>query len=317
MLSSSVVSNTKHERPPTSKGKHWTITKWIDEKWDGDTFMSLEHIQFLEYIVMGIEICPTTQTKHLQTYIYYNKDRTFLTVTKDFGKCRICTTRGTPQQNRTYCIKDGNFYEFGEIPLENGLKGGQALQAKWDLTKQLAIEGKLDEIDSRIYVSHYSTLKKIRFDNRPVPPELNWKDKESPNLWITGKTGTGKSRHVRDKYPNAFIKPCNKWWDQYNDEKEVLIEDIGLSHLYLGDHLKIWADRYGFRAECKGSTCVLRPEVIAVTSNYSIRELWPSAEIHEPLERRFQEIVLVNKHIHSSLSKPPSKGAGSDRPLTI
>lgn len=49
-------------------------------------------------------------------------------------------------------------------------------------------------------------------------------------------------------------------------------------------------DRYGFRAEEKGSTKVLRPLKIVVTSNYTIRELWPDKSVYEPIERRFKSI---------------------------
>lgn len=95
----------------------------------------------------------------------------------------------------------------------------------------------------------------------------------------------------------------NKWWEKYSGEPNVLIEDVGQTHLWMGDFLKIWADRYGFRAEIKCDSRVLRPLKIVVTSNYTIRELWPDKAVYvcskvpyyllisqEPLERRFKLI---------------------------
>lgn len=88
----------------------------------------------------------------------------------------------------------------------------------------------------------------------------------------------------------------NKWWDRYDHEPHVLMEDVGRSHQYLGDFLKIWADRYPFAVEVKHGGMVIRPYKLVITSNYSIEQLWPEEEICEPLKRRFKVINLVQLH---------------------
>lgn len=70
----------------------------------------------------------------------------------------------------------------------------------------------------------------------------------------------------------------------------VLLEDVGQTHVYLGDHLKIWADRYGFRSEQKFGSVVLRPKKIVVTSNYHPSELWTDKSVLDPILRRFKLI---------------------------
>lgn len=47
------------------------------------------------------------------------------------------------------------------------------------------------------------------------------------NEWHYGETGTGKSRHVREKYPEAYIKGNNIWWDGYDGQDVVIIEEMG------------------------------------------------------------------------------------------
>jgi len=82
----------------------------------------------------------------------------------------------------------------------------------------------------------------------------------------------------------------NEWWENYKGEDTVLIEDLGIYDVKLGDFLKIWADRYGFRGQEKFSSVTIRPKKIVVTSNYRIREIWPnSPQTYLPLERRFKE----------------------------
>lgn len=48
------------------------------------------------------------------------------------------------------------------------------------------------------------------------------------------------------------MKLCNKWWDGYQGQENVIMDDIGQEHKCLGQQLKIWADRYACVLETKG-----------------------------------------------------------------
>ena len=68
------------------------------------------------------------------------------------------------------------------------------------------------------------------------------------------------------------MKSLSKWWDNYSQERIVLIDDLELDSMkYLGHLMKIWADPYGkIRGEMKGTTVALNYKILFVTANYSI-----------------------------------------------
>ena len=51
-----------------------------------------------------------------------------------------------------------------------------------------------------------------------------------------------------------YPKLNNKWWDGYQSQKVVIMEDVDKETVkFLHHHLKIWADRWGFIGETKGA----------------------------------------------------------------
>lgn len=93
-------------------------------------------------------------------------------------------------------------------------------------------------------------------------------------LWIVGKPGVGKTHYVRHTYGHEGIywKQQNKWWDGYNQEQVVCIDDMDsdcLSHL-----LKTWSHKWPCYGEIKGGRVALNYKLLVVTSNFEISELF-------------------------------------------
>ena len=120
-------------------------------------------------------------------------------------------------------------------------------------------------------------------------------------FWLYGPSGIGKSRLVRDSFNEIYEKSNNIWWDGYNNEKIVLIDDFDKTCIKLSYYLKIWGDNYRFNGEVKGS--IIQPiyEKLIITSNYNIETLFyneenPDNELIDALKRRYEEIYIYDRN---------------------
>lgn len=261
------------------QGKHWCFT--INNPKDEDNKILLEEV---EYMVVGNEV-GNKGTKHWQGYVCFKNRKLLTAVKKLLPRAHLEMMRGTPQEAADYCKKDGDWTEEGKLPAPQCAAGGQAVREKWDTAKRLAIAGDIESIDSSIYIHHYNTLKRIKADHAPKIASIPTLDNE----WHYGPTGTGKSRKVRELYPNAFIKDANRWWDGYSGEEVVIIEDIDKYDLKLGRYIKLWGDHYAFPADFKHQGKLdIRPKKIILTSNYEPSEIWCDDKTYHPIERRYK-----------------------------
>jgi len=222
-------------------------------------------------------------TPHLQGWVCFENARVFNAVRKKFLGAHLEIMRSRLETNRKYCMKDGDYFERGDIPVTQEAKG-QMEKDRWERIKTLAQEGKVEEIEGGVYCRLFKTLKAIAAEHAP---KLVANDKLD-NLWYYGASGTGKSKLARQDNPGAYIKLNNKWWDGYNGEDVVIIDDFDKYDIGLSGHLKRWSDHYPFPAEYKGGVKLIRPKRIIVTSNYTPEEIWDDEATLGPIRRRFK-----------------------------
>lgn len=245
----------------------------------------------VEYHIFGREI-GEKGTPHLQGYVVFKNRKRLTAVKKILDRAHWEAAKGTHSEASTYCKKDGDFVEVGELPEERGRKGGKATKKKYEEAFQLAVSGDVGAIEKDLLVRHYRTFKQIKLDYIKEVPCME----KTTGLWIYGASGVGKSSYARAAYPTFYDKPCNKWWDGYQGQPVALIDDVDVSHTFLGHFLKRWADHYAFMAETKGGGMYIRPEKIIVTSQYTIEDIWHDDHATiEALKRRF-EVLNFNKN---------------------
>lgn len=160
----------------------------------------------------------------------------------------------------------------------------------WGRVRDLAVSGKvktiLEELPE-IGIKHYRTLKQIAVDFLQCPQNLSGPS----GKWVWGPPGVGKSHWVREQWgSDLYIKAQNKWWDGYQGQKFVLLDDF--DSRMLGHYLKIWMDAYSFTAETKGGTIQIRPNLFIITSNYDIPQLFEDPVVAAAIARRCQKIYI-------------------------
>lgn len=240
-----------------------------------------------EYVVNGNEV-GEEGTKHIQGYVKFAHPITFSRAKQFLGdRAHIEMQRGNDCQAAEYCKKEGDFWEYGKVPVRK--KNQQEMsKERWNEVITLAEEGKMQELREKhpyVYLAHGAKLMSLRIRKAEIL------DGELQHEWWVGKSGTGKSKEFHNKYKagDYYFKPLNKWWDGYRDEEIVLIEEIGPPHECLATHFKLWCDRYPFSGEVKGGIMQgIRPKKVIVISNYEIEEVFTRSQDSEPMKRRFK-----------------------------
>lgn len=296
---------TINEEAPKAQ-RDYARTNWMFtiNNWKDDQKCISEDM--CQYLVLGKEV-GAKGTPHIQGFCVLKEKLSHKAMRLMIPGADIRPTLKSASSNAAYCKKgeqshdewdklktegpnygkNADFFEAGSLPdyKKNSKLGGEATKKKWDQVWDQAKSNQVESIEKKILIPHYRTVKQIAKDYQIAPPDLA----KPCGVWFYGEPDTGKSHAARQQFPNCYDKPCNKWWDGYQNEEFVLIDDFDLNHKVLGHHLKRWTDRYSFPAESKGSTFQIRPKKVIVTSNYSISAIFGDDEVlTQALLKRFE-----------------------------
>lgn len=255
-------------------------------------------------------------TPHLQGYLETTHPIRLNQLKNWNGKGHYESRKGNRLQAIKYCIKDyfidelvNPIYRDDSLRLleEYGLvtKGwnkdwtlDMLLESidsvKTDKLKQLmqllkagATELQIAEEDPGTWARNYKALeryKRLITTQRSHAMEV---------IVIYGPTGTGKSKYCYDNYPGAYWKQRSNWWDGYENEHTVILDE------YYGwlpyDTLLRICDRYPLLIETKGGQKQFTSKRIVITSN-NIPSKWYKESLNlEPLKRRIGLFIFMEK----------------------
>jgi len=235
----------------------------------------LSNVTFLQdfkdcsYMIFAKEV-GEEGTPHLQGYVEFpnprntGKDWSNLKKVLGSNKFHFEKRRGTAQQASDYC-------EFADYPTNQvrnewvniyGEISRQGERTDWAHTVNAIISGSqvTDVIQDQPQL-----LPAIRALERLQQISIQPINREVQVNVLVGPPGSGKSRHVWDNYPNCYSKPSGQWWDGYNGEEVILLDDY-YGDIEYSELLKV-LDRYKYRVPIKGGFVGARWHTVFITSN--------------------------------------------------
>lgn len=261
---------------------------------------------FLKYVIVGEELCPTTGTPHLQGYcMAKNKHsiNSFKTGLDHLGMHTHWAIKPSRDQNHRamidYCKgltaekQNGKpkeewepqpHHQFGDLPKGQGTRTD--LQAAIDVVTN---GGSLYDVAVQCpeqFIKYSGGLSKWQ---AMMQPQRNW---PMVVYWLWGKTGTGKSRWAFENTENPYYKdPNTRWWCGYAGQTEVIIDDFRPSKEMPFNYMLALLDRYPMQVQSKHGNHQFVSKKIFITCpndiDTTLMDLtWLGTEAKEQFKRR-------------------------------
>lgn len=253
-----------------ARSRDWCFTLNNPSPVEADALRKLgEKNENVKYMVLGKEV-GKEGTPHLQGFCQFVAPITMKGAKDRLGpRCHVEARRGAPSQASEYCKKGGDYVEYG------------ALSGQGQRTDLIALQETLDsdvpmsEVVQRHFgaymrysraVTTYRSLSRAT-TSRP-PPKIRW-------LW--GPSGVGKTRSlstwltsmeltVSDDCYFLSTTPTGTWWDGYEGQKVVVLDDFRGTWFPHHVALRIF-DRLPYKVPAHGQQLPLVSEYFFVTTN--------------------------------------------------
>ena len=196
----------------------------------------------IRYLVFGKETAPTTGCVHIQGYVYFTNARSMAGVKRILSsRLHLEKSKGSPQQNREYCQKDGEWKEAGSIPQQGARTDLQAVQSLLDGGATML---DVSRAHFREFVMYRNNLEIYRrmVNSRRVSSEFSLSD--FPEAWpreynwdrsviIWGESGIGKTEYAKALLPGALMVSHMDDLLEFDPDTHsgIIFDDMDFKHL--------------------------------------------------------------------------------------
>lgn len=260
-----------------------------------------------KFAVWQLEMCPDTHRLHYQGYAEFAQPMSHIALHQCEGleTAHFEARQGTAQQAKKYCTKDDSRVDGPWFWPSEGAMSSQGarndLEAVRELVKQGASERQIAEEHFGTFIRYNRGIKlykQLVATPRSTMPIIL--------LWI-GPSGAGKTQEVlRRTGQEAYWKAPGKWWDGYDGQEAIVLDEFHGDWFPFRDLLRI-LDSTPLKVETKGGSAEFRGTTFYITSNqhpkdwYDPNKVGPWAE--SPLNRRLQQFG----HYIMDLYVPPRR----------
>ena len=234
-------------------------------------------------------------TPHIQGYYRPKSPLSLANLKKTLSRAHLTVSNGTDQDNLSYIAgpyeKDGKVKPVNPLAIVIGEpKAGQGSRNDIKDVANLIKTGEISMTDlmfeyPELYLKYSRGLEKMfqaTLKARNTLPEVNWR-------W--GLAGVGKSRYCVDKHPSHYIKDNTIWWDMYEQQEAVIIDDFD-NNIPFRVLLRI-LDRYAYPCQIKGGYTQLNSPFIYITAEHPPEHFWSGNELAQ-VARRLTSVLEIN-----------------------
>lgn len=276
--------------PKSVEVRNWTFTLFylnestpvsIENYKLFDSFMnSMYEKGEFKYCKYQLELCPTTKKLHIQGWLSFKRSYKIGHMKKLFNKKDHYEEVNNVDAIDEYCCKSESWVEPYRTVIGHKKLTGQGRRSDLNKCKEL-----LDSNQGLLSVFENNFADGVRY-HRGFEKYLQLKLNQ-PRNWvmevivIIGPSGSGKSRSCYDNEDSVFCPIITKdkiWFDNYNGETTVLLDDVRTIDITFILQL---CDRYPMRVECKGGSMNFCSKKIYITSNTHYEDWFPKKNVFD------------------------------------
>lgn len=237
------------------------------------------------YKIWQIEKGKECGTPHIHALIYYDNARVW--PKKLFPTAHIVYPKNL-QKCIKYCSKEDTRVEG---PFEFGDRPQQGNRSDLDAVAKAVIDGTPLKTVAEQFPSHYVKYSRGLKLLREETQKHRDQDEGVTVLWLWGLAGVGKTYIPHQIFgEDIYIKDGTPWWDNYDHEKCILIDDFDGKWPFR-DLLRL-LDRYKYQGQFKGGYIKINSPFIIITCEFPPWHFWEGNELKQ-VTRRIREIIKI------------------------
>lgn len=219
----------------------WTLNNYTPEEKEHLIGLAngVEENEVIRYIIFGEEI-GEQGTPHMQGFTATKTVKSRKQMLTLLGKrMHLERSRGTAQQNRDYCVKEGNFVEGGDLPSQGTRKDLASVRVA---IEEGATEKEIATEFFEQWTRYHQAFRKYRellattssvgkFGLESFPWRVEMPEEKSVIIW--GESGIGKTQFALALLPGALMVSHLDDLRKFRAEEHagIIFDDMDFNHM--------------------------------------------------------------------------------------